>query len=112
MDGTGAATQLRRGVIGPCILALLAHGPRYGLEIVRELDSAGQLLSSQGTLYPLLNRLYDVGLVSSYWEVADNERRRRYYEITDAGRAELDEFRSDWGRFTGAVDSLMKRSSR
>jgi len=107
MDKVDAATQLRRGVVGPCILALLADGPRYGLEIVRQLDEAGQLLSSQGTLYPLVNRLYDAGLVSSYWEVADNDRRRRYYEITDAGRRELDEFRSDWGRFTAAVDRLM-----
>lgn len=111
MDESGAATQLRRGVIGPCILALLADGPRYGLEIVRQLDEAGQLLSSQGTLYPLLNRLYDGGLVSSYWEIADNERRRRYYEITDAGRAELAAFRSDWGRFSSAVDTLMKEHS-
>ena len=111
MERLDAATQLRRGVVGPCILALLADGPRYGLQIVRELDAAGQLLSSQGTLYPLLNRLYDAGLVSSYWEIADNERRRRYYEITEAGRRELAAFRTEWGQFTGAVHRLMNGAS-
>ena len=111
MERLDAATQLRRGVVGPCILALLADGPRYGLQIVRELDAAGQLLSSQGTLYPLLNRLYDAGLVSSYWEIADNERRRRYYEITEAGRGELAAFRAEWAQFTGAVHRLMNGAS-
>lgn len=102
-----ASTQLRRGVIGPCILALLSRGPHYGLQLVKELDAAGQLLSSQGTVYPLLNRLHDTGLVSSYWEVGDNERPRRYYSITEAGRTELDRFRSDWGSFTVSVDALL-----
>lgn len=102
-----ASTQLRRGVIGPCILALLAGGPRYGLQLVKELDAAGQLLSSQGTVYPLLNRLHDAGLVTSYWEVSDNERPRRYYRITDSGRTELDRFQTDWTRFSSSVEALL-----
>jgi PadR family transcriptional regulator PadR len=100
-------TQLRRGVVGPCILALLSTGPRYGLQLVRELDGIGQLLSSQGTVYPLLNRLHEAGLVSSYWEVNDLDRPRRYYEISKAGRRELSEFRDDWTQFAGAVTSLL-----
>ena len=102
-----AATALRRGVIGPCILALLDDGPRYGLEIVRDLDAAGQLLTSQGTVYPLLNRLREADLVSSYWETSDGERARRYYKLTEAGRGELEKFRKDWGRFSLAVNALV-----
>ncbi|CAN5267514.1 PadR family transcriptional regulator [soil metagenome] len=102
-----AGTQLRRGVIGPCILALLASGPRYGLQLVKELDAAGQLLSSQGTVYPLLNRLHDTGLVTSYWEVSDNERPRRYYRITHSGRIELRRFQNDWAQFSNSVDALL-----
>jgi DNA-binding PadR family transcriptional regulator len=67
----------------------------------------GQLLSSHGTVYPLLNRLHEAGLVSSYWEMSDSERPRRYYEITNAGRRELGEFRDDWAQFAGAVSSLL-----
>lgn len=92
--------------MGPCILALLETGPRYGLELVKELDAIGQLLSSQGTVYPLLNRLHDAGSVTSYWEMSDTERPRRYYQITDAGRSELGAFRQEWARFSASVDSL------
>lgn len=104
---SGSSTALRRGVIGPCILALLDEGPRYGLEIVRDLDAAGQLLTSQGTIYPLLNRLREAALVSSYWETPEGERARRYYRLTAAGRRELETFRADWGRFARAVDALV-----
>ena len=107
MADASTTAQFRRGVVGPCILALLASGPRYGLQLVKELDDVGQLLSSQGTIYPLLNRLYETGLVSSRWELGESERPRRYYEITDAGRRELSAFREDWAQFTGAVSDLM-----
>ena len=107
MDDNGSASQLRRGVAGPCILALLESGPQYGLEIVTQLDAAGQLLTSKGTVYPLLARLNDAGWVSSDWRVAEGERPRRYYTLTDAGRRELESFRDEWGRFSTAVDSLL-----
>jgi PadR family transcriptional regulator PadR len=102
---TGA--QLRRGVVGPCILALLSTGPRFGLQLVRELNDVGQLLTSQGTVYPLLNRLSEANLVTSYWETSETERPRRYYQITDTGRAELATFQTDWAQFAGAVETLM-----
>lgn len=101
------ATELRRGVVGPCILALLSTRPRFGLQLVRELDAVGQLLSSQGTIYPLLARLHDAGLVTSYWEVSDSERPRRYYEITEAGTSELARFERDWARFSNSVTGLL-----
>ena len=107
MEDNGSATQLRRGVAGPCILALLETGPQYGLEIVKQLDAAGQLLTSQGTVYPLLGRLSDAGWVASDWRVTVGERPRRYYELTDAGRRELASFRDEWGRFSTAVDTLL-----
>ena len=104
---SGTITQLRRGVLGPCVLALLAAGPRYGLELARELEAAGALLTSQGTLYPLLGRLHDAGVVTSRWELGDTDRPRRYYEITDAGRRELAEFAREWAAFAGAVSAVV-----
>src|SRR4051812_20933778 len=109
MDDT--SSQLRRGVIGPCILALLATGPRYGLQIVKELDEGGQLLTSQGTVYPLLTRLSDAGLIRTAWEEIENGRSRRYYEPTPAGIAHLHEFTSEWSRFTSTVDALLTRAA-
>jgi PadR family transcriptional regulator PadR len=102
------STQLRRGVVGPCILALLSTGPRFGLQLVRELDEVGQLLTSQGTVYPLLNRLHEAGFVTSYWQINDSDRPRRYYQLTDSGLEELHKFHKDWSRFSGSVTSLLE----
>lgn len=107
MVENAASTQLRRGVVGPCILALLSTGPRFGLQIVRELNEVGQLLTSQGTVYPLLSRLQEAGQVSSYWEVGDSERPRRFYRLTAVGHHDLESFRQDWRLFSGSVDSLL-----
>ncbi|NTW42276.1 MAG: PadR family transcriptional regulator [Cellulomonadaceae bacterium] len=101
---------MRRGVIGPCILALLATGPRYGPQIVKELDEGGRLLTSQGTVYPLLTRLSDAGLIRTAREVIENGRSRRYYELTPAGIAHLLEFVADWSRSTSTVDALLTRA--
>src|SRR5262249_62397702 len=94
-------TELRRGVLGPCVLALLEQRPRFGLELVRDLAGAGGLLTSDGTVYPLLNRLRDAGLVTSEWQVVEGERPRRDYSITSPGRAGLAAFRGGWGRVAG-----------
>lgn len=100
-------TELRRGVLGPCVLALLAERPRFGLELVRDLSAADGLLTSDGTVYPLLNRLRDAGLVTSEWRDGEGERARRYYSITEAGEQSLTEFRDDWAGFTKTVGAVL-----
>ncbi|SFS16539.1 transcriptional regulator, PadR family [Agrococcus baldri] len=101
-----AASQLRKGVLGPLVLALLEERERYGLEIVREL-STRDLVASEGTVYPLLTRLQDAGAVESEWVVNERDRPRRFYRLTSTGRAELAAFRTDWPAFTRAVDSIL-----
>jgi PadR family transcriptional regulator PadR len=112
MDNGRALTELRRGVLGPCVLALLEERPRFGLELVRDLDEAGNLLSSDGTVYPLLNRLRDAQLVTSEWSDEDGQRPRRYYTITLRGLQALEEFRSDWSEFTSVVGSVLGGPTR
>src|SRR5215475_8320351 len=107
MASESGLTELRRGVLGPCVLALLEQQPRFGLELVRELSAADGLLTSDGTVYPLLNRLRDAGLVTSEWQDNEGERARRYYSITEAGRRSLAEFRDDWARFTKTVGAVL-----
>jgi len=111
MGNDSGLTELRRGVLGPCVLALLDERPRFGLELVRELASAGGLLTSDGTVYPLLSRLRDAGLVTSEWHDPAGERARRYYFITDNGRAELKAFRADWTDFAATVAGVLFPSS-
>src|SRR5215472_5079899 len=107
MAAEGSMTELRRGVLGPCVLALLAVRPRFGLELVRDLSAADGLLTSDGTVYPLLNRLRDAGLVTSQWRDDEGERARRYYSITKTGRESLTAFRAEWARFTATVGGVL-----
>ncbi|HEY5361991.1 MAG TPA: PadR family transcriptional regulator [Streptosporangiaceae bacterium] len=100
-------TELRRGVLGPCVLALLDLRPRFGLEIVRDLAAADGLLTSDGTVYPLLNRLRDAGLVTSEWQDHKGERARRYYSITEVGRQSLTSFRAEWAQFSDTVSGVL-----
>ena len=107
MPGDGSLTELRRGVLGPCVLALLEVRPRFGLELVRDLAAEDGLLTSDGTVYPLLNRLRDAGLVTSEWHDAEGQRARRYYSITEAGRQAVTEFRADWAQFSATVGNVL-----
>ena len=111
MTAEGGLTELRRGVLGPCVLALLELRPRFGLELVRDLAAADGLLTSDGTVYPLLNRLRDAGLVTSEWRDGEGERARRYYSITEAGRQSLTAFRADWARFSATVGGVLNHAA-
>ncbi len=112
MAGEGSGlTELRRGVLGPCVLALLELRPRFGLELVRDLAAADGLLTSDGTVYPLLNRLRDAGLVTSEWQDNEGERPRRYYSITPAGTQSLAAFRADWAQFSATVGGVLNHAA-
>ena len=100
-------TQLRRGVVEHCVLALMRERPRYGFDLVRELSEVGGLLTSEGTIYPLLSRLRRDGLVATTWQESDAGPPRRYYALTDDGRASLAAFGSEWKRFRDGVDRVL-----
>ena len=99
--------QLRRGTLEYCVLALLRHEPRYGFDLVRELSEADGLLTSEGTIYPLLSRLRKDGLVTTTWQESDAGPPRRYYALTTDGRAALERFVVDWRRFRDGVDRVL-----
>ena len=74
---------------------------------MRDLSEADGLLTSDGTVYPLLNRLRDAGLVTSRWDYNEGERARRYYAMTPAGRTALEEFQADWTQFAATVARVL-----
>lgn len=100
-------SQLRRGVLEFCVLALLREGERYSFDLVSALGDAEGLVTSEGTLYPLLGRLRREGMVQSTWRESASGPPRRYYRITETGDAALRSFRTQWTRFRDSVDSLM-----
>jgi PadR family transcriptional regulator PadR len=101
-------SQLRRGVIEYCVLAMLQDRELYGVELVRALGEADGLVTSEGTLYPLLARLRREGLVDTTWRESAAGPPRRYYRLTSTGRAALGRFTSEWSRFRSAVDQLLE----
>lgn len=105
--GDAVAAQLRRGALEFCVLALLERRERYGFELVRILGSTEGMVTSEGTVYPLLSRLRKSGRLTTTWRESAEGPPRKYYSITDQGRAALAAFRDEWTRFRSAVDALL-----
>ena len=106
------ASQLRRGTVEYCVLALLRDGERYGFELVRALSDVDGLVTSEGTIYPLLTRLRKDELVTTFWRESGSGPPRRYYQLTPAGKAALADFTKEWGRFRDSVDAILTRKGR
>jgi PadR family transcriptional regulator, regulatory protein PadR len=92
----------------PMVLGILVEGESYGYAILRRISelSGGELDWTEGLLYPLLHRLERFGYVESSWQSAVGERRRKYYRITDLGRAEFAEQRRQWDTVVDALKDL------
>jgi PadR family transcriptional regulator PadR len=103
-------TQMRRGTLQYCVLSLLVEEERYGFDLVRGLAEMDGMVTSEGTIYPLLSRLRRDGLVESTWQESPTGPPRRYYRLTDRGRAALGAFRLEWRRFRDAVDNFVERT--
>ncbi len=100
-------TQLRRGVLEYCVLGLLEERPHYGHELVQRLRRADGLLTSEGTIYPLLARMRREAQVTTEWQESASGPPRRYYGLTESGHRTLAEFRGSWLRFRNAVESVV-----
>jgi PadR family transcriptional regulator PadR len=108
----GLTTQLRKGVIEYCVLAMLRDSPRYGGELIQLMRGQDGLLTSEGTIYPLLSRMRADGLVDSEWREAAAGSPRRYYSLTKAGQRAVAEFQREWIRFRATVDGIFDRGGR
>jgi len=89
----------------PIVLGILALGESYGYAILKQVSevSGGELAWTEGLLYPLLHRLERLGHVEARWRTSDGGRRRKYYRITDQGRAELADQRRQWAAVVNAL---------
>ena len=96
----------------PLVLAILAEEESYGYAILKRVRalSAGELEWTDGMLYPLLHRLRRLGYVTTEWRTPPESRRRRYYVLTDAGRAALAEQQRQWVTVTRALGDVWRGS--
>ena len=103
--------ELKRGSLELIVLHLLNPGEAYGYEIAAKLAAAtnGALEVTDGTLYPVLYRLERAGYVSVRWETPERGVPRKYYRLTDEGRAELERLREEWTTFANAMTRLLNR---
>ena len=101
--------EMLKGNTDTLLLALLEAEPKYGYQIVKEVEkrSSGYFAFKEGTLYPALHRLEKANLVEGAWQDTPNSVRRRYYQITAKGIQALADRSKEWQRFTKAMNSIM-----
>lgn len=97
--------QMRKGILEYCILSIISHGETYASDIIEELRNA-RLLVVEGTLYPLLTRLKNNGLLSYQWLESTSGPPRKYYQLTDTGKEVLAELEKTWNELVYAVQAV------
>ncbi len=102
--------QMRKGVLEYCILLVLDGKPLYASDIIQELKEA-RLIVVEGTLYPLLTRLKNDGFLSYKWEESTQGPPRKYYALTEEGRAILSEMDESWLDLINAVQKLRDKAA-
>jgi PadR family transcriptional regulator PadR len=102
--------DLMKGNINSLLLCLISQQSMYGYQIMKELEgrSQGYFKFKEGTLYPALHRLEKMGLVTGRWQPLSGGRQRRYYHITEKGRATLAEKTVEWQDFFTAMNLVFK----
>lgn len=100
--------ELKKGSTELLVLALIEDRPRHGYDIGKRIESGsnGRLTFRIGSLYPILCRLEDKGLITGRWIEKSGERRRRYYKLTVEGRKALARERSLWNEFVVTVNRI------
>ncbi len=105
MNIDNAKSQMRKGMLEYCILLLLEQRPAYASDIIQRLKEA-ELLVVEGTLYPLLTRLKNEGLLSYEWQESTQGPPRKYYALTPLGQTFLLELDKAWTEISGTVEHL------
>jgi PadR family transcriptional regulator PadR len=109
MNIENTKAQMRKGVLEFCILSVLNDKDAYTSEILETLKGA-KLLVVEGTVYPLLTRLKNDGLLSYRWEESTSGPPRKYYELTQEGREFLLELNSTWTELSDAVNIITSQN--
>ena len=105
MDLENTKAQMRKGILEYCILSILSRNSCYASDIIKELKEA-EVIVVEGTLYPLLTRQKNAGLLSYRWEESPQGPPRKYYELTDAGKTYLASLDQSWISLVEAVNKI------
>jgi PadR family transcriptional regulator PadR len=105
MNVDNANAQMRKGVLELCILSMLSRGDAYTTDLINKLKEA-QMIVVEGTLYPLLTRQKNAGLLSYRWEESTQGPPRKYYSITQKGKDYLTELEKGWDTLVDTVNAI------
>lgn len=108
MNLENTKAQMRKGVLELCILSLLQEKDAYASDIINHLKEA-EMIVVEGTLYPLLTRLKNAGLLAYRWEESVSGPPRKYYSLTGNGKIALKELKSSWHKLVMAVDKTTQK---
>ncbi|KAA3620508.1 MAG: PadR family transcriptional regulator [Flavobacterium sp.] len=103
--------QMRKGVLEYCILSILKDGEAYTSDILDTLKDA-KMLVVEGTIYPLLTRLKNAGLLSYRWEESTSGPPRKYYDLTETGKIFLNELNTTWSELQQAVNRVTSETTK
>lgn len=103
--------QMRKGVLELCVLSIISDGEAYPSDIISKLKGS-ELIVVEGTLYPLLNRLKDAGLLEYNWQESKQGPPRKYYKITNLGSMFLDNLFETWQILNQSVNQLYNLKSK
>lgn len=111
MNVENSKAQMKKGILEYCILAIIQRGEVYASDILDELKGA-QLIVVEGTLYPLLTRLKNEGLLSYQWIESKSGPPRKYFQLTAEGRIFLNELALTWNELTTSVNQIVNKSTQ
>lgn len=103
--------QMRKGVLEYCILSILKDGEAYTSDILETLKDA-KMLVVEGTIYPLLTRLKNAGLLAYRWEESTSGPPRKYYALTETGKLFLKELNTTWSELQQAVKKVTRENTK
>ena len=107
MNVENSKAQMRKGILEYCILLILSREDAYATDIINLLKDS-RLIVVEGTLYPLLTRQKNAGLLSYRWEESTQGPPRKYYTITELGQKYLKELDKSWAELVDSIDSIKK----
>ncbi len=110
MNLENSQAQMRKGILDYCILLIIAREDAYVSDIISKLK-ASRIIVVEGTIYPLLTRLKNAGLLSYRWEESPQGPPRKYYNITETGRQFLEKLENSWVELTQTIEQLKTQTN-
>lgn len=110
MNIENTASQMRKGVLEFCVLSVISQGEAYPSDIIDKMKAANFQLF-EGTLYPLLTRLKNAGMLSYRWVESNSGPPRKYFSLTESGMAFYNELETTWNEMANAVETVKKQSA-